>query len=93
MELQHGGLEELDSKRLDTEEEPLRFIFLFLTPFQVLASFDFVSRRAVTTSDDRHDLQRALKGPSRCRNVSRAATAPFNFNYKFPSGGFSKCLF
>lgn len=87
VELRHRGLEELDSKRLDTEEESLRFVFFF-DPLQVLVGCHFVSRRAVTTSDDRHNLQRALKEPSRCRNVSQAAMAPFNFNYTFPLDGF-----
>lgn len=91
MELQRRGLKELDRKRLKTEGEALGFIFFFfLTPSRLSLAVTLLaptraacSRRPATTSD-RHNLRCALKGPSRRRNVSQAAMAPFNFNYKFP---------
>lgn len=37
-------------------------LFSFLGPLEVLVDCHFASRRPVTMSDDRHNLQRALKG-------------------------------
>lgn len=71
------------------------YFLFFLTPSRLSLAVTLLaptravcSRRAATTSD-RHNLRCALKWPSRCRNVSQAAMAPFNFNYKFPLVGFA----
>lgn len=94
VELQQRGLEELDRKRLKRGKRSDLFSF-FDTPLRLsLAVTLFASTRAVcsrraATTSDRHNLRRALKGPSRCRNVSQAAMSPFNFNYKFPLVGFA----
>lgn len=74
----------------------VQICFLFLTPSGLSLAVTLsaptravCSCRAATSSDGRHNLRRALKGPSRCKNVSQAVMAPFNFRLKFPLGGFA----